>query len=98
MWERVGTRLRQQVLRGARNPAVTLGVLRAQAAGCGHALDVATEGTLAGANPLSHRAARHHWVLFGAARMQTHKQIPTRVNYQQLNLQHKVPNRFRIFC
>lgn len=75
MWERVGPRLGQQVLRGARNAILTLGVLGAQSAGRGQALDVPTERTLAGANSLSHRAARHYGVLFGAACMRTHTHI-----------------------
>lgn len=67
MWNRVGARLRQQVLWGACDPVFTLGVLGAQGAGCDHALYVPAERTVAGSNSLSHRAARHYWVLFGAA-------------------------------
>lgn len=66
MWKWVGARLRQQVLGGACDPVFTLGVLGAQGAGRGHALDVPAERTVAGADPLSHRATRHNWVLFGA--------------------------------
>lgn len=66
MWQRVGARLRQHVLWGAGDPVLTVGVLGAQGAGRGHALDVSTERTLAGADPLSHSAARYHRVLLGA--------------------------------
>lgn len=71
--QRVGTRLRQHVLRGAGDPVLTLGVLGAQGARGGHALDVSTEGALAGAHPLTHGAARYHWILLGAGITKTHK-------------------------
>lgn len=65
MWQGVGARLRQHVLRGACDPVLTLGVLGAQGAGGAHALNLPTEWALAGAHSLSHCTARHYWILLG---------------------------------
>lgn len=78
MRQGVRARLRQHVLRGARDPVLTLGVLGAQGARGGHALDLPTERTLAGAHPLAHCTARHDWILLGTVCRHTHK------NTQQL--------------
>lgn len=64
--QRIGARLGQQVLGGAGDPVVTLGVLGAYGAGVGHALYLSAEWTLTGANSLAHCAARYHWILLGA--------------------------------
>lgn len=63
--QRVGARLRQHVLWGARDPVFTLGVLGAQGAGGGHPLDFPAEWALAGTHPLTHCTARHYWILLG---------------------------------
>lgn len=72
VWQGVGARLRQQVLWGARDPVLTLGVLGAQGARGGHALDLSAEWALAGAHSLAHCTARHYWILLGTVSRNTH--------------------------
>ena len=64
----VGPGRGQQVMGGAADPVLVLGP---QGAGAGEALDIWTEGTLAGAPPLAHCAARDHRVLLGAVHTHT---------------------------
>lgn len=82
VWQGVGARLRQQVLWGARDPVLTLGVLGAQGARGGHALDLSAEWALAGAHSLAHCTARHYWILLGTVSRNTHTHT------------HKQPNTF----
>lgn len=76
VWQGIGAWLRQHVLWGACDPVLTLGVLGAQGARGGHALDLPTERTLAGAHSLAHRTARYYWILLGTMR-HTHIHIHT---------------------
>lgn len=69
--QRVWTWLRQHVLGSAGHPVLTMGVLGTHGARGGHTLHVPAVGALAGAHPLAHRAARHHWILLGATRTNT---------------------------
>lgn len=69
--EGVTARLGQEVLWGAGDPILTLGVLGGQATGGDHNLHLPTERALAGAHPLAHRTARHHRVLLSAADIHT---------------------------
>ena len=82
VWQGVGARLRQQVLWGARDPVLTLGVLGAQGARGGHALDLSAEWALAGAHSLAHCTARHYWILLGTVSKNTHTHTHTHTNIQ----------------
>lgn len=66
MWQRVGARLRQHIMRGACDSILTLGVLGAHGAWRGQSLHLPAERALAGTHSLSYRAARHHWILLCA--------------------------------
>lgn len=72
VWQGVGARLRQHVLRGACDPVLALGVLGAEGARGGHALHLPTERALAGAHSLPHCTARHYWILLSTTCMQAH--------------------------
>lgn len=61
-----------------------MGVLGAQGAGCGHALDVPAKWTLAGADPLSHGAARYHRILLCAVSIHINTGHSVK-NYYEIN-------------